>query len=172
MSRALSKKEQQQQIQRQHQQQGQYARDVETQEHHSSANASAGLNLNLFGALSGALSSTKRKETHKNPDGSSHSIEDSHDKGILHSFHRTAFPCFPIPSSSAFFVLSRRRELLIRVSAGAASALASGEGNAYAQGAAVNGAKHQKSREIGQAQQQGKIQAGQKQAVDHLGIEN
>lgn len=50
----------------------------------------AGLNLNLFGALSGALSSTKRKETHTAPDGSSHSVEDAHDKGNLLTYH--AFP--------------------------------------------------------------------------------
>ena len=40
-----------------------------------------GLNLNLFGALSGALSSTSKKTTHKNADGSSTSVEDRHDQG-------------------------------------------------------------------------------------------
>lgn len=40
MSRALSKKEVQEQQLQQQQQQQQYARDVETQEHHASANAS------------------------------------------------------------------------------------------------------------------------------------
>ena len=40
MSHALSKRDQQQQLAQQHQQQEQYARDVETQEHKSSASAS------------------------------------------------------------------------------------------------------------------------------------
>ena len=40
-----------------------------------------GLNLNLFGALSGALSSTSKKTTHTNADGSSTSVEDRHDQG-------------------------------------------------------------------------------------------
>ena len=40
-----------------------------------------GLNLNLFGALSGALSSTSKKTTHNNADGSSTSVEDRHDQG-------------------------------------------------------------------------------------------
>lgn len=53
----------------------------------------AGLNLNLFGALSGALSSSKRKETHSKPDGSRHSIEESHDKGMY------ICPCTPIHST-------------------------------------------------------------------------
>ena len=44
MSRAIAKKEAQQQ---QLQEQQQYARDVETQEHHASANASVGLILYL-----------------------------------------------------------------------------------------------------------------------------
>ncbi|KAJ4349586.1 palmitoyltransferase swf1 [Didymosphaeria variabile] len=137
MSRAVSKKEQSQQIAHQHQGQEQHARDVETTEHKSSANASAGLNLNLFGALSGALSSTKRKETTNKPDGSKHTIEDSHDKA-------------------------------------AASGYAAGQGNAFAQGNTQDGGKHEKRREIGQKQEQGKIVAGQKQShkVDHLGIEN
>ncbi|KAL1610671.1 palmitoyltransferase swf1 [Paraconiothyrium brasiliense] len=107
MSRALSKKEQSQQVAQQHQGQEQYARDVETTEHKSSANAScmrkAGLNLNLFSALSGALSSTKRKETTNKPDGSKHTVEDSHDKGI--------FPLSCLrPSSSLFFLLCRARD--------------------------------------------------------------
>ncbi|KAH7397339.1 hypothetical protein BKA66DRAFT_437906 [Pyrenochaeta sp. MPI-SDFR-AT-0127] len=79
MSRSLTKQEAQQQ---QVQQQQQYARNVETQEHHASANASAGLNLNLFGALSGAFSSITKKTTHKNADGSSISVEDKHEQGV------------------------------------------------------------------------------------------
>jgi hypothetical protein len=67
--------------QQQMQQSSQHARDVETQEHHSSANASAGLNLNLFGALSGAFSSKSKKTTHENADGSKTSVEDKHDQG-------------------------------------------------------------------------------------------
>ena len=57
------------------------ARDVETQEHHAKASASAGLNLNLFGALSGALSSKSKKTTHTNADGESTSVEDRSDEG-------------------------------------------------------------------------------------------
>ncbi|KAF1850231.1 uncharacterized protein K460DRAFT_400300 [Cucurbitaria berberidis CBS 394.84] len=78
-SSSLTKKEAQQQ---QVQQQKQDARDVETQEHHASANASAGLNLNILGALSGAFSSKSKKTTHQNADGSSHTVEDKHDKGV------------------------------------------------------------------------------------------
>ncbi|OAL52530.1 hypothetical protein IQ07DRAFT_585699 [Pyrenochaeta sp. DS3sAY3a] len=77
MSRQLSKKEAETQ---QLQQQGQYAQDVQTREHHAKADASAGLNLNLFGALSGALSSKSKKTTHHNADGSSISVEDRHDQ--------------------------------------------------------------------------------------------
>lgn len=80
MSGELTKKEARaQQVQQQSASQG--ARDVETQEHHAKASASAGLNLNLFGALSGALSSKSKKTTHTNADGSSTSVEDRHDKG-------------------------------------------------------------------------------------------
>jgi hypothetical protein len=76
----LTKKEAHaQQAQQQSASQG--ARDVETQEHHAKASASGGLNLNIFGALSGALSSKSKKTTHTNADGSSTSIEDRHDKG-------------------------------------------------------------------------------------------
>jgi hypothetical protein len=80
MSAELTKKEARaQQAQQQSASQG--ARDVETQEHHAKASASGGLNLNLFGALSGALSSASKKTTHTNADGSSTSVEDRHDKG-------------------------------------------------------------------------------------------
>jgi hypothetical protein len=41
----------------------------------------AGLNLNLFGALSGALSSKSQKSTHKNPDGSSDTVESRAEQG-------------------------------------------------------------------------------------------
>lgn len=40
-----------------------------------------GLNLNLLGALSGALSSKSKKTTHTNADGSSTTLEDRHDQG-------------------------------------------------------------------------------------------
>ncbi|KAF2438253.1 hypothetical protein P171DRAFT_437312 [Karstenula rhodostoma CBS 690.94] len=136
MSRALAKNEHSQHLAQQHQAQHQHARDIETTEHKSSANASAGLNLNLFGTLSGALSSSKRKETHAAPDGSTHTVEDAHDKA-------------------------------------AAAGHAAGQGTAFAQGAAQDGVKHEKRREVAQAQEQGKLVAGQRQRqqVDHLGIE-
>jgi hypothetical protein len=76
--------------QQQLQQSSQHARDVETQEHHASANASAGLNLNLFGALSGAFSSKSKKTTHTNADGSSTATEDKHDQGMF--FSHSPFP--------------------------------------------------------------------------------
>jgi hypothetical protein len=59
----------------------QQQREVETQEHHAKASASAGLNLNLFGALSGALSSHSRKETHRQPSGEEKSVEERDTKG-------------------------------------------------------------------------------------------
>jgi hypothetical protein len=43
----------------------------------------AGLNLNLFGALSGAFSSKSKKTTHTNADGSSDVTEDKHDQGNI-----------------------------------------------------------------------------------------
>jgi hypothetical protein len=114
MTQAVAKKDTQQQ---QVQQQEQSAKDVETQEHHASANASvryfpvlcpfilvlscamimcltradtqqAGLNLNLFGALSGAFSSKQKKTTHQDADGSSTTTENKHDQGT---------PSFPVP---------------------------------------------------------------------------
>ena len=45
----------------------------------------AGLNLNLFGAVSGALSSKSKKSTHQNPDGSSDTVEDRAEQGEPHS---------------------------------------------------------------------------------------
>ncbi|KAF2825370.1 hypothetical protein CC86DRAFT_42547 [Ophiobolus disseminans] len=66
----------------------QSARDVETQEHHASANASAGLNLNLFGALSGAFSSKSKKTTHENADGSKETVEDKHDQAAANAAAR------------------------------------------------------------------------------------
>jgi hypothetical protein len=59
----------------------QQQREVESQEHHAKASASAGLNLNLFGALSGALSSHSRKETHRQPNGEEKSVEERDTKG-------------------------------------------------------------------------------------------
>ncbi|KAI4660788.1 uncharacterized protein J4E79_005356 [Alternaria viburni] len=78
MTQAVSKQDTSSQ---QVQQQRQGAGSREVQEHHASANASAGLNLNLFGALSGAFSSKQKKTTHQNADGSSTTEEDKHDKG-------------------------------------------------------------------------------------------
>ncbi|KAF3042699.1 palmitoyltransferase swf1 [Didymella heteroderae] len=84
MSGELTRKEARaQQVQQQSASQG--ARDVETQEHHAKASASGGLNLNLFGALSGALSSKSKKTTHTNADGSSTSVEDRHDKAAANA---------------------------------------------------------------------------------------
>ncbi|KAF2009493.1 hypothetical protein BU24DRAFT_428385 [Aaosphaeria arxii CBS 175.79] len=135
MSRQLSKKEaREQQVAAAGQEQNQYARDVETREQNASASGSAGLNLNLFGALSGALSSKSKKTTHHNPDGSSTSVEDRHDKA-------------------------------------AANGIAAGRGTAFAKADANQGAKHTKSREIGQGQSQAKMVEGRKE-VDHLGIED
>lgn len=54
--------------------------------------------------------------------------------------------------------------------AGAASGYAQGQGNAYAQGSTVEGAKKEKAREIGQSAHQSKSIKGSK-TVDHLGIE-
>jgi len=54
----------------------------------------------------------------------------------------------------------------------AASGLASGNANAYAQGAASQGSRHAKGREIAQEQRQGRLVEGKtKHEVDHLGIE-
>jgi hypothetical protein len=107
MTQAVSKQEASKQ---QVQQQSQAAGSREVQEHHASANASvrsspydfflsprsfpreltpicpqAGLNLNIFGALSGAFSSKQKKTTHQNADGSSTTTEDKHDKGTCSS---------------------------------------------------------------------------------------
>ncbi|KAF2181097.1 hypothetical protein K469DRAFT_590407 [Zopfia rhizophila CBS 207.26] len=54
---------------------------------------------------------------------------------------------------------------------GVAHGYAAGQGTAYAQGNAVENGKKQKSREIGEGQQQTRQIKGTKQ-VDHLGIEN
>lgn len=51
--------------------------------HANHPKSQAGLNLNLFGALSGALSSKSKKTTHQNKDGSSDSVEDRHDQGKM-----------------------------------------------------------------------------------------
>ncbi|CBX96310.1 hypothetical protein IAQ61_001482 [Plenodomus lingam] len=56
------------------------ARDVETQESRKSASASAGLNLNLLGALSGAFSSSSKKGTKQNADGSSETTREKVDR--------------------------------------------------------------------------------------------
>jgi len=128
MSRSLTKKEAQQQ---QVQQQNQYARDTVTDEKHASAQGSAGLNLNILGAVSGALSSKSKKTTHQNADGSSDTVEE-------------------------------------RAGKGSASGAAQGNGSAFAQGSADEGARKTKSREIGQGQSQAQQTT---KTVDHLGIE-
>jgi hypothetical protein len=86
MSSQVSKTQASSAKKQQVQQSSQHAHDVETQEHHASANASAGLNLNLFGALSGAFSSKSKKTTQQNADGSSETVEDKHDQGMNRSF--------------------------------------------------------------------------------------
>lgn len=80
MSRALSKKDAA--AQSLSQAQSQSAQDVETHERTARASGEAGLNLNLFGALSGAFSSKSKKTTHTNKDGSSHAVEDRLDQGM------------------------------------------------------------------------------------------
>ena len=63
---------------------------------------------------------------------------------------------------------------LLTSRAAAAAGHAAGTGTAYARGSAQDGTKHSKAREVGQAQEQGRVSAGQKQSqrVDHLGLEN
>lgn len=70
-------------VQAQQQSASQGARDVESREHHAKASAAGGLNLNIFGALSGALSSKSKKTTHTSADGSSIAVEDRSDQGKL-----------------------------------------------------------------------------------------
>jgi hypothetical protein len=58
----------------------------------------AGLNLNVFGALSGAFSSSSKKTTHQNKDGSSEVVEEGHNKGMCVPFRygmalRLRAPC-------------------------------------------------------------------------------
>ncbi|KAH6629082.1 hypothetical protein C7974DRAFT_393801 [Boeremia exigua] len=65
--------------QRTHASTSQAARATETQEHHAKASASGGLNLNLFGALSGALSSASRKTTARDAEGGEVSVEERQD---------------------------------------------------------------------------------------------
>ncbi|EON69289.1 hypothetical protein W97_08449 [Coniosporium apollinis CBS 100218] len=55
----------------------QAGRQVEEQESHASAQAQAGLNLNILGALSGALSSRSKRTSETHDDGSSASTEES-----------------------------------------------------------------------------------------------
>ncbi|KAL6153963.1 palmitoyltransferase swf1 [Exserohilum turcicum] len=56
------------------------ASQQQVHEKHASANASAGLNLNLFGALSGAFSSKQKKSTRVDDDGSIVSEQERQDK--------------------------------------------------------------------------------------------
>jgi hypothetical protein len=73
------------------------------------ANASqAGLNLNLFGAVSGALSSKSKKSTHQNPDGSSDTVEDRAEQGEPHSQYHVAHPTrvlYSVLRNASHFIL-------------------------------------------------------------------
>ena len=53
----------------------------------------------------------------------------------------------------------------------AANGIAAGRASAFAKGDAQDGTRHEKRREIGQAQAQGRSVERQSQRVDHLGIE-
>ncbi|XPS73116.1 Protein S-acyltransferase [Ascochyta lentis] len=66
----------------------QSARDVQVQEHDAKASASGGLNLNILGALSGALSSKSRKTTRVDSDGVSESVEDREDQATANVLAR------------------------------------------------------------------------------------
>lgn len=171
MTRALSKAEASHQ---QLQQQEQYARDVEIREHSTRADASAGLNLNLFGALSGAFSSKSRKATHSKPDGSSTSVEDKEDKGMyvliedtVTRGHWLETPS-PYQSEHAINSTSNGDRGCTNGFSGAAQGYAQGQGSAFARGSALENTKHEKSQELGQGAHQGQKKA---QRVDHLGIE-
>lgn len=111
------------------------------------------MNLNIFGALSGAFSSKSKKTTHTNADGSSDSVEDRYEQGIV--------------------FLRVQSQSLLTHSAGVANGYAQGHGTAYAHGNSDEQFKHQKTREIGQGMAQTKkIEASKtKKQVDHLGIE-
>ena len=89
--------------QQQIQNSSQHARALKTHEHHASANASAGLNLNIFGALSGAFSSKSKKTTHTNADGGSLSQEEKLDQGKIlipiSSLHSSLVMLFSAPAA-------------------------------------------------------------------------
>jgi hypothetical protein len=108
----------------------------------------AGLNLNIFGALSGAFSSKQKKTTHQNADGSSTTTEDKHDKGTCSSR-----------------LLSLRYPLTAQP--GMANAVAGGRGSAFAAGNAQQSSLKAKESGVGQESKQGKSV----KQVDHLGIE-
>ena len=63
-------------------------------EHGANVTPKAGLNLNIFGALSGAFSSKSKKTTHRNKDGSSHEVEDRYEQG---AFSNSLYSLSPIP---------------------------------------------------------------------------
>jgi len=73
-------KTQQQQISAS-QAQGQQMRRIEEREVNASASAQGGLNLNIFGAISGIFSGKSKKTTDTAADGSSHSVEHRHGTG-------------------------------------------------------------------------------------------
>ena len=107
------------------------------------------MNLNLFGALSGALSSKSRKETHTAPDGSTRAVEERDTRGEFLSFFLTC--------------------LLLTLSVAVAQGAARGQGSAYAAAEAEEGAKKGRERAAGQVQEAGQGRVEKK--VDHLGIE-
>ncbi|KAF1984866.1 hypothetical protein K402DRAFT_395235 [Aulographum hederae CBS 113979] len=56
---------------------------IEESEKKASASAQAGLNLNLFGAISGVFAGKSKKTTDTDANGKSHSVEDS--QGVAHA---------------------------------------------------------------------------------------
>jgi hypothetical protein len=111
----------------------------------------AGLNLNIFGALSGAFSSKQKKTTHQNADGSSTTTEDKHDKGTC----------------SSHLISPHLSRYLLTAKTGMANAAAGGRGSAFAAGNAQQSSLKAKESGVGQESKQGKSV----KQVDHLGIE-
>jgi hypothetical protein len=72
-----------QQQQQQQQLEAQRVQQVEEWEAKASAEAKAGLNLNIFGAISGVFGGRSRKTTDTAADGSSHSVEEKEGIGAF-----------------------------------------------------------------------------------------
>lgn len=126
--------------------------DISTQEHHAKASASGSLNLNLFGALSGALRSASTKTTTR--DGSVE--ERRQDEGTF-------------LFSSYFYLFSHSVLTSDCLNPARGSAVAGGNANAFAAVEAEEGGKT--TRESGGAARgESKSVSGSKR-VDHLGIE-